>query len=351
VPSRRWWGRRLFTIHTAVALLAGCGGKAPLRTTPAPAPVDLCDGRCTETLDVTFLGVAGFLMRSGPDALLTAPAFTNPGLLRVVLPFTVRSDTALVARRMALVDTAAVASARALLVGHAHYDHLLDVPFVARRFATRATIYGGRTMANILAAAPLDPGRVRAIELFELGDPTRVGHWFPLAGTRLRFMPLLSEHAPNVGGATFAPGRIWHPLRRLPRTAGGYKLGEPYAYLIDVMRPDSTPALRILYQEAAASPELAHLPPFVGTDARPVDLLIVTAGNFDAVPDYPTAYLQRLRPRLTIVAHWEDFFRSPERPLRAIPLLRSRELARRLERDAPGRWITMDPMATLRIRF
>ncbi|HYD51652.1 MAG TPA: MBL fold metallo-hydrolase [Gemmatimonadaceae bacterium] len=331
-------------------VVAACAGKRPLHTTPAPPPMSLCASTaCADTLRLTFLGVGGFLFERGERSLLTAPSFTNPGLLHVAFGLRVRSDSALVARRLALVDSAALARASAILVGHGHYDHLLDVPLVARRHAPRATVYGGRTVANILAGAALDSSRVRMIVRDDLGDPTRVGRWFHVPG--YRFMALESEHPPNVAGVTFAPGRVWTPLRGLPRAAHDYKLGEPYAYLIDVLRADSTPALRILYHDAAASPDLAHLPPFAGPDVRPVDLLIVTAGNFDAVPDYPSAHLRTLQPKLTIVAHWEDFFRSAERPLRAIPLLRSDVLAKRLEQHAPGRWITPEPMATLTIAY
>jgi hypothetical protein len=343
---------RLFTIHSILLATAmACGGRAPLRTTPAPAPVSLCAARCTDTLELTYLGVGGFLLRSGGEALLTAPSFSHPGLLRVAFGLGVRTDSALVARRMGMVDPAALARVRALLVGHGHYDHLLDVPLVARRHVPGATIYGGRTVANILAGAHLGSGRVRAIGLDEIGDPTRVGRWFYVEGGRFRFMPLASEHAPNIGFITFAPGRVWQPLDRLPRTAIGYQLGEPYAYLIDVLRADTTPALRILYHDAAASPDLAQLPPFDTTAIRGVDVFIATAGNFDAVPDYPSSYLRALTPGLTVLAHWEDFFRSPERPLRAIPLLRSRVLAKRLHEHATGTWVAPEPMARIRVAY
>lgn len=335
----------------ALALAAACGGRAPLRTTPTPAVPSLCQGAaCADTLDLTFLGVGGFLIRSGEHSLLTAPSFTHPGLLHVFFGLGVRSDTTLVARRLALVDTLAIRRAQALLVGHGHYDHLLDVPTVARRWAPEATVFGGPTVRNILAPA-LDSARVVALRGEDLGTRYRVGRWIYLEGGRFRVMALSSEHAPTAGFFTWAPGRVRAPLRRLPRSAYGYKLGEPVAYLIDVVGPDSVPRLRIHFGDAAASAEHAKLPPFAPRDVRPVDVMIVTAGNFDAVDDYPTAHLRELRPRLVIVSHWEDFFRHPERPLRAIPLLRTRELAERLERDAPGRWVTPEPMSVIRIAY
>jgi hypothetical protein len=297
------------------------------------------------------MGVGGFLFQSGGRSLMSAPSFTHPGLLHVFFGFSIAPDSALIARRIALLDSAGVRDARAILVGHGHYDHLLDVPIVARAFAPRATIYGGPTVANILAGAALEPGRVQVIERSNTGGPVAPGTWYYLDGGRFRFMALWSEHPPNFGGVTFAAGRTLEPRSELPRSAWGYKLGEPYAYLIDVIRSDSTPALRVLFHDAAVGPERAPLPPFESRDTRPIDVFIVTAGNFDAVQDYPTAHLTALQPRRVIVAHWESFFRSPERPLRAIPLLHSQLLAKRLEDAAPGRWVTPEPMAKITIAY
>lgn len=345
--------RPVWALIALCALLIGCSPpRAVLRTATRPAPVTLCASRCGDTLELTYFGVGGFLVRSGAHALLTAPSFTHPDLLTIAFRLPVRSDSALIARRLALVDTALLRTVPALLVGHAHYDHLLDVPVVARRWAPNATIYGGPTVKHTLAGdQALDTARVRALADADVGDRFHAGRWVYPVGGRFRFMAVRSDHAPIVGGVRFAQGRYTRDLKRLPRSAVGYRLGEPYAYLIDVIAPDSTPLLRILYHDAAVGPERAALPPLEGRDRRDVDLFILTAGNFDAVPDYPTAHIAALRPRLTVVAHWENFFRSPERRPRLIPFLRARALARRLDRAAPGGWITPEPMGVLRVAY
>ena len=70
--------------------------------------------------------------------MLAAPLFSNPGLLRTGLR-SIRSDTVLVDRYMSRYD---VTGARAILVGHANYDHLMDVPRVALSHAPNARIVG-----------------------------------------------------------------------------------------------------------------------------------------------------------------------------------------------------------------
>ena len=43
-----------------------------------------------------------------------------------------------------------LAAVHAILVGHSHYDHLMDVPLIARRYVPNATIYGSLTTKRIL---------------------------------------------------------------------------------------------------------------------------------------------------------------------------------------------------------
>ena len=82
---------------------------------------------------LVYLGVGGWIFQRGDQQVVAAPLFTHPSLVRTGL-MGIRSDTALVNRHMVPYD---VSGAAAILVGHAHYDHLMDVPQVARRHAPR----------------------------------------------------------------------------------------------------------------------------------------------------------------------------------------------------------------------
>ena len=94
------------------------------------------------------------------DQVLTGPLFTNPSLLRTGLA-AIHSDTVAVDRGLAPYD---VSHAAAILVGHAHYDHLMDVPRVARHFAPRAVILGSTTVRNTLGTWSGLMDRVRVVD-------------------------------------------------------------------------------------------------------------------------------------------------------------------------------------------
>ena len=97
---------------------------------------------------MVFLGAGGWIMAHGDDVVLSAPFFSNPGLVRTGL-WSISSDTSAVDRYMSRYD---VEGAGAILVGHAHYDHLMDVPRIARAHAPEARIVVGRTVANTLGS-------------------------------------------------------------------------------------------------------------------------------------------------------------------------------------------------------
>src|SRR5262249_53232855 len=105
----------------------------------AAGPVTLCSGSCGDSAEMTYLGSGGFLIRHGDDAVLTAVSFTHHGLLRTFLPFfSISTDTSLVRWMMGRERLDGVS---AILVGHSHYDHLLDAPFIAKTLVPKADIY------------------------------------------------------------------------------------------------------------------------------------------------------------------------------------------------------------------
>lgn len=320
---------------------------------PVPAAdtrvIDLCSGACRDSMSLTYLGVSGFLVRHGGAAVMTAPSFTHRSLLRTMLPWPFRydPDTALIDRQLHGLP---VQDVGCVLVGHAHYDHLVDVPYVARRWTPGAAILGSRTTAHTLAGDPRLRGRTRIVADSAASD-SAMGGWIYLPGGGLRILALESSHAPNLGHYTFAEGHLERNRTTLPRNARGWVEGEVYAYLIDVIAPDSTPRFRIYYQDAAADSQHVRLPPMASRDAHRVDVAILCVGNYAGVPDNPQVILGTMRPRFVVLSHWEDFFRSPLEPLRVIPRTDTEALVARLRAAVGGAWLTPSPMLQMTVRF
>lgn len=360
IDSSRIVGRRHARGTLSGAMLAAAlilGACAPnmhvLRpVTPVEARrVDLCAeaGACRDSVKLTYLGVGGFVVRHGERAVLTAPSFTHRSLFKVLLPWPYRfgTDTALVDERLQSVD---LRGTGAILVGHAHYDHLLDVPYVARRWVPASPIYGSPTMAHTLSGEPTLRERVASVA-DSVGDAGTLGRWIYADGGGIRFMPLRSTHPPNWWKYTFARGSAEEPRTSLPRTARGWRMGEVYAWIVDIVAPDSTPLFRIYYQDSAADSASLTLPPFAGRDARGVDLAVLCVGNYGRVKNNPDLAMRALRPRYVVLGHWEDFFRGAGKPLQVIRFTDTERLVERLQAGVGERWLVPEPMAQVTFRY
>lgn len=327
---------------------------APLAPTPSPPAVNLCGAACRDSVEVTFLGVSGFVIRGGPlgdSAVMTDPSFTHQRLLGVALPFwPVHPDVALID---SLLARERLDNVSAILIGHSHYDHLLDAPFLAETKAKAAIIYGSPTMANILAPIGELRGRVHAVPEDSLGTAKAPGRWYAMAGGHARFMALESSHAANLGFIhyTYADVTDAVPRTSLPRTTHGWHKGEVYAYLIDLLDAAGAPVFRILFQDAAAEPEFSVLPPLAERDQRRVDVAIICAGNFENAEDYPSALLRNLSPKHVIVSHWENFFERAYPPIRGISFTDTKKLEQRIRTVMGDRWVTPEPMSRITYRF
>lgn len=291
-----------------VLALAACGRIGPgtqgLVALAPPGP---------DVLTMTYLGTGGWIMERGDDMVLAAPLFTNPGFVTTgLLP--ISSDTLEVDRWMSRHD---VDAARVILVGHAHYDHLLDVPRVAREHATNARILGSGTVANTLGTWSGLQDRVDVIGA-AAGDQETAGRWIPY-GDGVRVMPLRSHHAPHFDGYTLYSGSVDRPRSTPPRGATEWLDGITYAFLIDFLDDAGDVAFRIYYQDAVAAPPFGYAPDAVVAE-RPVDVAIFVPATFDQVDWHPEAFVENLEPKWILLGHWEDFFIPLDEPTRSIML-------------------------------
>ena len=272
---------------------------------------------------------------------MTAPEFTHPGILQ--LGADKSSDQELVHRLFQRIDRAGVST---VLVGHSHYDHLMDVPTILHNELPNARVISTPTTRFVLEGdALLDIARVIAVDTLHAASRSAKGEWQYIKGVdgghRFRVLPVISTHAPNVGGYTIANETLYTKLDALPTKPSKWPKGEVYGFFIDIISRDSTPLFRIYYQDSASDPDHSVLPPFTGKDVRRPDLAIICGGNFQNTEAYPTVLLREMKPRFTMIGHWEDFFRDPEDKLQVIPGLNGSELRDRVREFMDTRWATL----------
>ena len=323
------------------------------------APPELIDA---SALTVRFLGVGGVSFRHGGDHALSAPLFTNPSVIEVLGDIT--PNTAMID---AFLEPAFVADVSAILVGHGHYDHLMDVPHVWTHTAG-ARIYGNMTTKHMLAALgpTLPPGcgpeppagwpSMALDTVVALNDPNddRVdsrlcagsarcdgtwagskGQWTAVPNSNMRIRGLCSMHPAQFLTIHFGQGCLDAPLCAPPSKADAWVEGATLAFLLDFLDPETgKPTFRVYYQDAPTDAPFGHVHAELLGEKR-IDLAVLNVGSYGKVADQPTASIAALNPRYVLAAHWEDFFVSQAQPLAVIPFLDLVEYDKRMAAALP----------------
>lgn len=326
-------------------LLSGCATsieKLPVYTGESGA--SYLSGHKKKVVYIQYLGVGGYLFRYGKNALMTAPSITNPSLFKIVSMTRLKTNEALVDKLLPPVE-----DAETILVGHTHYDHLLDVSYIMKNHAKKAVVYGSGTMEHIMAPA-IDKSRIVTVDKYAAKGRV-AGQWIYNQYRTIRFMAIESEHAPHFAGMKFLPkGPCDEDLKSLPRTVFGWVEGQTYAYLIDFLDEQGNSAFRVHYQDAASNPPFGFVPDLPANEQKRVDLAILCVASFQQVNNYPEGIINNIRPKNIILGHWEDFFRGQKRPVRTLRTTNIRNFIKRLESVKPddSRWFLPLPFAQIR---
>jgi len=293
----------------------------------------------TPRVNIESLGVGGYLISWGDDQIMFAPSYTNPDPLSLLLDTHVSKST---------VDRLIpdVSDVDMILVGHAHYDHLLDVPYIMEKYAQKATLYGSKTMKHLVASV-VDPAKIHilndqastAADIYaEPQVAEEVGTWAYNPSGKIRVMAINSNHAPNAtlfkgaildadGGLIgdeiewlfeVSKGGLDEDLDEVPSSAFFWREGQSFAYVVDFLDDNNNIAFRLHYEDAASDPTKGFIPTAI-LDEKKVDVAILTVANFNEIKEpfdhqgdelfqYPQGIINNLEASHYVLGHWENFF-------------------------------------------
>ena len=298
---------RLAAALLALSLLS-CGTAPRTCTTLVPEPRPDRD-----TVQVTFLGVGGLIIRWQGSAVMAAPLYSNPTVGEIALseihPDRQRIDGLL---RQDLSDV------RAIVSGHAHYDHLMDVPYVALHKAKSADLVGNNAMVKLL-----DPIRGKLgpqQKLVSLESPSPPVYDVP--GNRMRIRSVVSLHSPQMGphlvgwlprllinfprDVTLWRGEEEDPAKELPVRAGNWMAGTTQAFVIELLDAGGAVAFRIYYQDSPTEAPYGY--PDWPSNPNRYDLAILCLGGATEYKAFPRDIVRHLGPAYVMGIHWENFF-------------------------------------------
>jgi L-ascorbate metabolism protein UlaG (beta-lactamase superfamily) len=257
-----------------------------------------------DTIRITYLGTNGYLLVSGDQAILIDPYFTRLDSNHAALDLPIQTDSIRVNGALLKLGTE-ISKVKAILITHAHFDHLLDAPDLSKR--TGAVIVGSPT-ACFLAGASGTPQE--KLLTAEVGEPLEFGP--------IKVTPIEAEHDRLWGVIQPFPGRLTEMPAQAPTKPSQWVTGKPLAFLIEW-------AGKRIYIDSGGTPKLL-LPAEIG----PVDLAILGV----ALPGSRQRYVStvnKLNPRFVLPSHQDDFFVPLSQGFKFGPTARM-ELVRRAHR-------------------
>jgi L-ascorbate metabolism protein UlaG (beta-lactamase superfamily) len=245
-------------------------------------PVPLPSG-----LGIEWLGVAGYRLSYEGHTLLLDPFVSRFPLRDVLLRRTVLPDPA----RVAAVD--GPGTVVGIACGHAHWDHSLDTPALARRFGCNA--YGSRSLANLMRLHGLGDQAVEAVP----------HHRYALGPFELSFTP--SVHSRLVLGLAVPADGDTSATSLDQLTPQAYRCGRTWGIRVAV-------AGIVIYHQGSAD---------LIDDAirdHDIDLFLAGIAGRNVTPNYWGRILPLLRPKVVVPMHFDDFFAQVEdEPLTFLP--------------------------------
>ncbi|MEU3246510.1 MBL fold metallo-hydrolase [Streptomyces sp. NPDC006875] len=302
-------------LPAAVASAAGPPAATPLAA-PSPGPA-----AASVPVSLRWFGTSGWRLDIGSRTVLFDPYLTR---FRTGL-FDGAFDAATELRTDPDLVRTHVGRPELVLVSHSHWDHLADVPHIAR--TTGARVLGTETTYHLLVASGVDPARISVVKGGEVLD----------FGGGLTVEVVASLHSRNKNHSYFAPGTLHAPPANPPRTISDLPEGDTLAFLVTA--GDGGPSAFLMGASDFCERQARGLRPDLA-------MVAVPAGN--ATHDYVPRLLRALDgPEVVVPVHWDNFEEPLTEPPHRDPSMDLDGFVARVRRSSPASRIVVPDYRTV----
>jgi len=256
-------------------------------------------------ISVRWTGAAGLEFTHNGQTILIDPYHSRPGKLKVFFGRLTPNIRAIESYLEKLPGKLS-----AIIVGHTHFDHALDIPEFSRHFD--GPLVGSLSLEKLMAMHDM-PGRVTICQ---------GGERVELPGDAAVTM-IPSMHGLVVFGRIPYQGDI-DPSAQRPLKASQYRLGAVYMPKLEV-------GGKIFMDAGSANFIESEL------DGHHCDVLFMCVPGWKKVPGYSSRLLEIVKPKIVVPFHFDDFS-APVRPQRkppTLPFVDVRGFLKRISRSVP----------------
>jgi L-ascorbate metabolism protein UlaG (beta-lactamase superfamily) len=289
VSRRRFLGAGLVAGLTAAAMDWGTSLVLPGVAEGAETP-GASGGPGSAGVSFKWFGTDGWEITFGNKTILVDPwlsrfdsgFFTGKFNPNATLPL----DEALIGQHVKKADH--------ILIGHGHWDHMADVPYIAKK--TNAMVIGSETHANVMRAAGVPEGKIVQV---------KGGEYMQFDGYTIEVFPGIHSMGPTKKHAV--PGHLYH-VPSAPTKIGDLPEGDSLIYMITIGGKFGIFLMSTAnYNERA----IAGLKP---------DVALIASIFSNQIHDFTPRLLRALNyPKIILPTHWDNFeapFSQPPRDLR-----------------------------------
>ena len=266
-----------------------------LKSPPVKWNADSVTSAHTAQLQIQYLGTAGFIISNAERTLVLDPFITRQNAWHTLTQPLI-SDSNLVKQLIPHADD--------VLIGHAHYDHILDAPEICKQ--TGARLIGSRATLMYGKSAGLKNAQMLEVKGHE---EVTSGKWLVKA--------LPSIHGKALFGKIPLPGDMIEPPPYPPKFHQ-LKHGDVLNWWID------TGDLKIVHIDSADFLD-EHL------SQVQADIVCLCAIGRKYRPNYVRDVVRYLKPKYIIPCHWDTMMTPIHAPPYLLPSVNIPEFLKEIE--------------------
>jgi L-ascorbate metabolism protein UlaG (beta-lactamase superfamily) len=292
------WTRRGFLatgVAASIATVTATLGRSLLAPGEAEGAESFPRGGGPGAAGVNFkwFGTNGWEISFGNKTILIDPWFNRfeSGFLqnKLKMDATLPTDTTLIDQHVKTADQ--------ILIGHGHWDHMADVPSIAKK--TGAMVIGSESHANLMRAAGVAEGKIVQV---------KGGEYMQFDGYTIEVFP--SVHSMGGTKKYAVPGHVVSVPPAPPSKLGDLPEGDTLVYVLTI---DGKYSIFLMssgnYIERAIAglrPDVALIAPLFSNNTYAFTPRLMKALNY---------------PKIVLPTHWDDFeapLSEPPKDLRSI---------------------------------
>ena len=261
-----------------------------------------------DTLAAYYTGCGGLVLQFRGEQILFDPFFSNTAIRDLKKLKSNATSIEGVLLNMQL-NNIVPSKIKSVFIAHSHYDHLYDLPYLLqnKRLNNEVSVYGSYTTKNILDAA-LDNNLYH----FNLlpNKNTKPYGWIEIS-PYIKVLPIKVAHNSHalhfikiMRGKGKAAGIKDYDTHNYQSNAYKWKEGNTYAFLVELTGTNGEK--KKVYVQSSATKVLP--PQNYLFQLNTVDIAFICVASSTQSAKYPKDLLSIIRPKKTVLIHWEDFF-------------------------------------------